>query len=273
MTDFDILSVKHAIQEQRKKLLNHPVYQELNDISSIRIFMEYHVYAVWDFMLLLKDLQRGLTSVGEVWMPTPNRSARRLINEIVFGEESDIDINGKPSSHFEMYLDAMKQVGADVSPVNRLVHKCVEGHSLKSLMKYNVAEIERARLDFVRTSYDIIKQGKLHATAAAFTFGREDLIPDLFSEIIRDMNQRFGGELSAFVYYLDRHIELDADEHGPMAEEMIRELCGNDLQKWEDAKLASQQALEARLKLWDAILNSIRLSKASISKEEQVLIS
>lgn len=273
MMDFDILSVKYAIQDQRKKLLNHPVYQELNDISSIRIFMEYHVYAVWDFMLLLKDLQRGLTSVGEVWMPTPNRSARRLINEIVFAEESDIDINGKPSSHFEMYLDAMKQVGADVSPVNHLLSKCLEGHSLKSLMKYNVAEMERARLNFVSTSYDIIKQGKLHATAAAFTFGREDLIPDLFSEIIRDLNQRFGGELSAFVYYLDRHIELDADEHGPMAEEMIRELCGNDLQKWEEAKIASQQALDARLNLWDAILNSILLSKENSTGEGQKRVS
>lgn len=261
MTDFDILSVKHAIREQRKKLLSHPVYHELRDLESLRIFMEHHVYAVWDFMLLLKALQRGLTSVDELWVPTKNRAARRLINEIVFGEESDIDINGQASSHFEMYLDAMKQIGAEVRPINHLVQKCQEGHSLKSLMKFNVAEIERSRLNFVRSSYEIIKEGKLHATAAAFTFGREDLIPDLFTEIIRDMNQRFDGELSAFVYYLERHIELDADEHGPMAEEMIRELCGHDLQKWEDSKKASQKALDARLQLWDAIYAAIQKQK------------
>jgi hypothetical protein len=257
MTDFDILSVQSNIAAQRKKLLEHPVYSELNDLPSLRLFMEYHVYAVWDFMLLLKSLQRKLTSVDAVWVPTENRTARRLINEIVLGEESDIDCNGNPASHYEMYLDAMKQIGADVAPINHLVEKSKDGHTLKSLLKYNVAEIEKDRLEFVRCSYDVIKEGKTHAIAAAFTFGREDLIPDLFTEIVRDLNQRFDGELSAFVYYLERHIELDADEHGPMAEKMIRELCGNDLGKWEDVKKASQKALDARLKLWDAIYEAI----------------
>ena len=231
--------------------------------------MEHHVYAVWDFMLLLKSLQRKLTSTDEVWIPTENRTARRLINEIVFGEESDLDCNGRPASHYEMYLDAMKQIGAQVEDINRLVQKSKEGHNLKSLVKFNVAEIAKAQLEFVRCSYDIIKEGKAHAIAAAFTFGREDLIPDLFTEIVRDLNQRFGGELSAFVYYLERHIELDADEHGPMAEEMIRELCGNDLQKWEDVKKASQKALDARLKLWDAIYAAIQQSRQNQSSHQR----
>lgn len=271
MTDFDILSVKAAISDTRKKLLQHPIYQDLNDLPSMRIFMEHHVFAVWDFMLLLKALQRKLTSVDEVWVPTENRVARRLINEIVWGEESDLDLNGQPSSHYEMYLDAMKQIGADVRSVNHLVQKASEGHSLKSLMKYNVAEIESSRLNFVRVSYEIIKEGKLHAIAAAFTFGREDLIPDLFTEIVRDLNNRFQGELSAFVYYLERHIELDADEHGPMAEQMIRELCGNDQQKWEEAKQASQKALDARLQFWDAIHAAIRQQKRNPELESALL--
>jgi len=257
MTDFDILAVKHSIQDQRNKLLSHPIYQELNDIESLRLFMEYHVFAVWDFMLLLKSLQRDLTSVDEVWTPSSNRTARRLINEIVLAEESDLDINNLPSSHFEMYLDAMKQIGADLAPINRLVEFSVKGHSLKSLIKFNVAEIGKAQQNFVTATYQILKENKLHQTAAAFTFGREDLIPDLFTEIVRDLNQRFDGELSAFVYYLDRHIELDADEHGPMADKMIAELCGHDFNKWEDAKKASQLALDARLKLWDAIYEAI----------------
>ncbi len=258
MTDFDILSLKQEIKEPRNRLLKHPVYQNLNDIESIRIFMEYHVFAVWDFMLLLKSLQRKLTSVDEVWVPSANRTARRLINEIVFGEESDLDINGQASSHFEMYLDAMKQAGAELGIIQGLLDKSLEGHSLKSLIRYNVAEVDKARLEFIRCTYEILRENKLHAIAAAFTFGREDLIPDLFTGIVKDLNTKFGGDLSAFVYYLERHIELDADEHGPMAERMIRELCGNDLSKWEEAKKASQKALDARLKLWDAILLAIQ---------------
>lgn len=268
-TDFDILSVKAAIADQRKQLLEHPVYGVLNDLPSLRIFMEYHVYAVWDFMLLLKSLQRKLTSTADVWVPSDNRMARRLINEIVLGEESDIDCNGAPASHYEMYLDAMKQIGADTRAINRLMEKSKQGHSLKSLMKYNVAEVEKARLDFVRCSYDFIKEDKTHVVAAAFTFGREDLIPDLFTEIVRDLNQRFAGDLNAFVYYLERHIELDADEHGPMAEMMIRELCGDDLQKWEDVKKASQKALDARLKLWDAIYAAILQEQQNPKQSQQ----
>jgi thiaminase len=261
MTDFDILLIKGSIQSQRQKLLQHPIYQELTDVDSLRIFMEHHVFAVWDFMLLLKSLQRKLTSTTEAWVPTENRLARRLINEIVLAEESDVDLNSLPSSHFEMYLDAMKQCGACTSNINSVVQKCAEGHGLKALIKYNVAEIEKAQLEFVRATYAILKGGKVHAVAAAFTFGREDLIPDLFSEIVRDLDQRFAGKLSAFVYYLDRHIELDADEHGPMAEQMIRELCGHDMQKWEEVKQASQKALDARLKFWDAIYSAIKTQK------------
>lgn len=266
MTDFDILAVKHSIRTQREKLLNHPIYQELNDLQSLRTFMEYHVFAVWDFMLLLKALQRNLTSVDEVWRPSANRTARRLINEIVMAEESDVDLNGEASSHFEMYLDAMNQIGADTSTVNRLVEYSHKGHSLKSLVKFNVAEIGKAQQEFVRVTYDILKENKVHQTAAAFNFGREDLIPDLFSEIVRDLNQRFDGELSAFVYYLDRHIELDADEHGPMADKMVAELCGHDYRKWAEAKRASALALDARLKLWDAIYEAIILQKQHQSK-------
>lgn len=251
--DFDILGIKQAIREERDALLGHPIYKQFEDVAHLRIFMEQHVFAVWDFMLLLKALQRRLTSVEEAWVPTESRVARRLINDIVLAEESDLDSNGEPASHFEMYLHAMNQAGADTSSINRLVRKVREGHSLKSVMKYNVAELDPNVLEFIRTSWEIVRDGGSHEIAAAFTFGREDLIPDLFTEIVRDLNANFGGELSALVYYLERHIEIDGDEHGPMAEKMIGELCGNDQQKWEEAKKAAKKALAARLKLWDSI--------------------
>ncbi len=251
--DFDILGIKQAIREEREALLKHPIYNQFQDLGQLRIFMEHHVFAVWDFMLLLKALQRRLTSVEEAWTPSESRIARRLINDIVLAEESDLDINGEPASHYEMYLHAMNQCGADTRAINHLVRKVREGHSLKSVMKYNVAELDPVVLDFIRTSWEIVRDGGTHEIAAAFTFGREDLIPDLFTEIVRDLNAKFGGELSAFVYYLERHIEIDGDEHGPMAEKMIRELCGNDQQKWEEGKQAAKKALAARLKLWDSI--------------------
>ena len=126
--------------------------------------------------------------------------------------------------------------------------------------------MDAACLDFVKNSYAVVKRDKVHEVAAAFSFGREDLIPDLFTEIVKDLNQKFEGRLSAFVYYLERHIEIDGDEHGPMAEQMISELCGNDETKWQEAQEAAKQALEARLAFWDAITLKLK----AISKENLV---
>jgi len=265
--DFNIIGIKRSIEDLRQQLLNHELYQHLENIEQMQLFMEQHVFAVWDFMVLLKALQRKLTSTEEAWVPTENKIARRLINDIVLAEESDLDINQQPSSHYEMYLAAMKQCGANTQAINRLVRKAKEGHSLKSLVLYNVAEMDSASLSFVKNSYAVVKRNKVHEVAAAFSFGREDLIPDMFTEIVKDLNQKFGGKLSAFVYYLERHIEIDADEHGPMAEQMIAELCCNDETKWQEAQEAAKQALEARLALWDNITVKLRaLSKENLAQ-------
>ena len=95
---------------------------------------------------------------------------------------------------------------------------------------------------------------KTHVIAAVFTFGREDLIPNMFTEILRNFQVNFPDvNLSKLIYYFERHIELDADEHGPMAMKMIDELCGNDDKKWHDVETVSILALEKRIGLWNAI--------------------
>ena len=75
----------------------------------------------------------------------------------------------------------------------------------------------------------------------------------MFTALIKKLYKDNPEELSAFVYYLDRHIELDGDEHGPMAIQMMHHLCKEDDQKWLEAEEACVEALAARLKLWDAI--------------------
>ncbi len=251
--NYNIFAIQQKISPIREKLLSHKLYQHLNTIEDLQHFMEYHVYAVWDFMVLLKALQVRLTSTTEGWVPTQSPLARRLINEIVFCEESDLDINGEPASHYEMYLAAMKQCGADTRPIIQFVDKLQKGYSYKSMIKYNVGEVNPAILQFLKTTFEIVKNNKPHEIASAFTFGREDLIPDLFTEIVKDLDEKIPNKLSAFIYYLERHIEVDADEHGPMAQKMIAELCGNDETKWIEAETAAVKALEARLLLWDAI--------------------
>ena len=242
------------IAPARQRLVDHPLYREMRDIQHLRIFLQSHVFAVWDFMSLLKSLQACLTCVATPWLPSPYPKSRRLINEIVLGEESDKFGDGY-ISHFELYLQAMVEAGADTSAIRTLVHELKSGRAFPDAL--SVAGPPAEAGEFVRTTFSFLQLGKPHVTVAAFTFGREDLIPDMFHQMVKDLRQNLE-MVGLFEYYLDRHVEVDADSHGPMALQMVEELCGPDERKWEEAGFGAVTALQARLALWDGILNRMR---------------
>jgi pyrroloquinoline quinone (PQQ) biosynthesis protein C len=157
-----------------------------------------------------------------------------------------------------MYLQAMQQCGANTQQVEQFIARLLSGYSHKELLRFNVEQLKPYTLEFVNTTFEIIHRGKLHEIAAAFTFGREDLIPDMFRSIVHDLDNNFPGKLKAFRYYLDRHIELDEEVHTPLALQMIEELCGDDTTKWQEAKQVAKLCLKARIKLWDGIEDSIK---------------
>ena len=250
-----IQKLQQEIAPFREKLIHHELYKNIDSIESIRSFMETHVFAVWDFMSLLKALQIGLTNTTLPWTPKGNAVSRRLINEIVFGEESDLNELNEPMSHFEMYLESMEQLGSDTTEINRFVEMINQGVSVeKALETININESTR---DFVKFTFDQINSGKLHVIAAVFTFGREDLIPDMFIEIVKNIGDSSEVNMSKLIYYLERHIEVDGGEHGPMALKMTHELCGDDEVKWTEAIEASKTALNSRISLWDGILKTL----------------
>jgi hypothetical protein len=202
-------------------------------------------------MSLIKALQNNLTCVEVPWTPNKNNLAGRLVNDIVLAEESDIDLNGNTKSHFELYLDSMSQIGASTDLINSFILKIIESKSYSKSV--NEIDINQAVKNFMDFTFDIIATNKNHVIASVFTFGREDLIPDMFIEIVKKLSSSNEIKADNLIYYLERHIEIDADEHGPMALKMIEELCGNDEKKWEEATTASIEALNMRIKLWDSI--------------------
>jgi len=235
----------------KKHLIEHPIYKNIDSVSDLKCFMESHVYAVWDFMSLVKKLQLDLTTTTLPWKPPENITAARLINEIVWGEESDLDKNGVPYSHFEMYLNAMNQIRANTNGIVGMLNRLKNGENIFHIidqinLPYHIS-------DFLRFTFKIIEEGKTHKIAAVFTFGREDLIPDMFISMIKKMNRDNDHKIDQIIYYFERHIEVDGDEHGPMAMEMIKTLCGTDPVKWNEAIDASKEALQKRIALWDGI--------------------
>jgi hypothetical protein len=244
-----IARLQAALEPARNRLTTHPLYARVRTTEDFRTFMQYHVYAVWDFMSLLKSLQRALTCVEVPWIPVGSADVRYLINEIVLGEESDVDETGKRLSHFELYLDAMEQAGAGTDKIRALVGLLQAGAPLSEA----IGSTEEAVRPFLEFTFDTIKLNKPHVLAAVFTFGREDLIPDLFLPIVQGFPENSG--LQKFKYYLERHIEVDGEHHSHLALRMLEELCWEDSGKWAEAETYARGALESRILLWDAVVD------------------
>lgn len=243
-----------SIELLMKKLTDHKLYESLKTLEDVKTFTEHHVFAVWDFMSLLKALQTSLTCTTTPWTPKRNTNTARFINEIVLGEETDVDADGKYKSHFEMYLDAMEDIGANTSKIRKFISLIEEGDSVEEAL--DSAEVSDGVKSFVGYTFEIIKTRKDHMIASAFTYGREGLIPEVFIEILNQSRYLTNNSYRSMKYYLERHIELDGDEHGPLSLKMIDELCDTD-EKTVEANQVASEAVRKRIAFWDAIAEEI----------------
>ncbi|WP_299798478.1 DUF3050 domain-containing protein [uncultured Maribacter sp.] len=251
-----IEEIEFILEPLREQLRSHELYNELKSLSDIQIFMESHVYAVWDFMSLLKALQINLTCTTLPWKPVSNTNTARFINEIVLEEETDVNELGVLKSHYEMYLDAMVEVGADTTKISEFLNGVKTLDSILEVIENS--DLNIAVKSFLNFTFETINTQQPHKIAAAFTFGREELIPDMFLKIVDQAGKDTYPKLE---YYLRRHIELDGDDHGPLSLKMIQELCGDDETKWYDVLECSEKALQQRIYLWDHIATAIQQNK------------
>jgi hypothetical protein len=246
------------IKKLQEELNQHPllVGNAIKDIDSLHIFMEHHVFAVWDFMSLIKSLQHHVCPSTKCWLPTRKirGGSARLINEIVLGEESDIDLDGVSSiSHHDLYCQAMLEVGADANIIEEWV-EAVEEMGIYDA--FEEVSVPAASLEFMKRTFEFIGSDEPHIIAGAFCFGRETIIPDMFTRIASQLNISTI-DCPKFHYYLQRHIQIDGEEHGPASIALVEDLCDHDPVHIHEAEQAAVEALKARIKLWDSILDII----------------
>ena len=245
----------------RAALLDHTLYAQVVSVPDLRRFMEDHVFAVWDFMSLLKRLQQDMTCIRVPWFPVDNAKAARLINDIVIGEETDVDPDGSYVSHLDLYLRAMKDVGASILQFDRF----------RSLVLIGVpVEIALARAGapphvqaFVAHTMALANSGSTEEVLAAFFYGREDIIPEMFRRLLETLYgaKHDNDRLRHFIYYIDRHIELDGDSHGPMGRELLDDLIANSPDRGERAVQAACSSIKARIGLWNGTLSKLRTGR------------
>jgi hypothetical protein len=251
----------NRIRDEQFQLTIHPLLATpvIQNIQELTIFMQSHVYAVWDFMSMLKFLQNYIAPTTVPWVPTAliRTPHARLINEIVFGEESDQMLGGGSQCHFDLYCQSMMEIGADIKPINQFIDT-VTTQGLDTAL--GLPSVPNESREFVQSTFDFINTNKPHVVAAAFCFGRETLITTMFSVLLAQLKIP-RNQAPRFYYYLERHIEIDGDAHGPASLELIASLCNNDPVKIVEAEQAAIKAIHARIALWDSVLKRINSKK------------
>jgi hypothetical protein len=250
------------VRDLTQALSEHPLYKAIDGETAIRCFMRTHVFCVWDFMSLLGSLRRELTCVEVPWWPTQDPRARRLVNELVLDEESDETPDGRFVSHFELYLEAMEQCGADTAPIHGFLRLLRSGVDVEVALAS--AELPAGVARFVSHTLAVARRGALHERVAAFTVGREMAIPPMFKQLIAGLPHG-GPQWTLLRYYLERHVVLDGGHHTDAASALLAGLCAGDDDRSRAALAAARAALAARIELWTSLHRELASSARGVS--------
>lgn len=250
-----IHEIKANLEPKLNQLLQHPLYRQLNSPEQLQVFMEHHVFAVWDNMSLLKALQLEFTRTKNPWIPVGDPELRYLVNKLILVEETDLNSKGEHQSHFEMYLDAMIETGASTQKIRDfLLHV---NHGTDIFLIIAASKLPISIKQFVKNTFDVVSEAKPHKIAAAFCFGRENLVPEIFHQLLKELKSELPREkIKLFEYYLRRQKELKK-EYQPHAFKMLEILCGNEAEKWEEVNTTAQKAIDTRINLWNGIAREI----------------
>jgi hypothetical protein len=242
------------LEQQSQKLKTHPVFDSVRTKEDLRCFMSWHAFAVWNFMSLAKRLQHELKSAHLPWTPPKSSPVARMLKDIVLGEESDVKMWGWHNSHIDLYLSAMKEVGANTSQMEKflgLISLKIEVNSALRMVK-----APEAVQKFVQATNATVKNGSVTEVLGGFLYAREEAIPQVFQARLTEWSDPIE-KAPNFNYYLKRHIALLGDCEGPVALELVNDLTRGSEDSLQKIQHASVMAIDHRLVLWNALQSEL----------------
>ena len=246
---------KKKLKDLKQKITAHPLFANKLEPKQICKFMESHIFAVWGFMSILKSLQKMITPNNLPWMPNKNtkNGLVNFVNEIILCEESDYIEGIGYISHFEIYLLAMKNMGARTDQLDKLTSIIADkGYNKKYLDDVDASDEVKS---FLKHDMEVSMNGALPEIVGAFTLGREKVIPNMFGYILPAIKETStSGHL---ITYLERHIDIDGDRHGPLSMKLLDASCGKD--QLSLAYATAVKSLELRLLVWDKVHEDISI--------------
>ena len=251
----NLKSNKKRLNDLRKKITAHPLFENKLEPKHIRKFMESHIFAVWGFMSILKSLQKMITPNNLPWMPNNNtkNGLVNFVNEIILCEESDFIEGIGFISHFEIYLLAMKNMDAKTDELDKLTSKISDkGYNEKYLDDIDASDEVKS---FLKHDLKVSMNGTLPEIVGAFTLGREKVIPNMFDYILPAIKET--SESKYLITYLERHIDIDGDRHGPLSMKLLNATC--DEKQLSLAYATAIKSLELRLLVWDRVYSDIKV--------------
>ena len=244
-----------VIQPLVTQIHQHPVFASIHSIQRLCRFAEIHIFVVWDFICLLKALHRQLSSTQLLWTPPKNHLGCYLVNTLLTEEESDNLQDNRYLSHFELYVQAMQECGADTRPIETFIAHIHQQDDLEIALLQSHAPLPAQH--FVRDTFHVIHKNS-HHLAASLAFARENITSGMFSSLLQHLNQTENTHsLKSFIQYFQRHIELDSHKHSHQSQLLVAELCGEDGNKWQEATDTAIFSLQSRLRLLDEIYSNI----------------
>lgn len=240
------------IENETLALINHPLYNNIKTEEDINVYMFNQVWCVWDFMTLVKSIQISIVPPNILWIPPKYPELGAYIYEVLLTEETDKSYDGGTSlSHFQTYLKAMNESKVDTTAVDLFINQLESGYDFETAIERCGVHTEAK--EFVSSTYEFAKSG-LHISTAVFCLSREGIIPDMFTNLLA--NTTLSNNYKIFNWYLNRHIYLDSQSHGPLSIKLFKTIIDTP-QKQEEALEASLKALKARNKFFNYIVNSI----------------